>query len=556
VTITIEAIFFKIRYLLLEWSSQLIFLGLMARLYLTLYGVLFITFGLYVAGLVWIPDVALQGTIQGYYERAMIGVYDLLEDRLATRPQSEWDDVIKELEPDFRQGLGLYELQELSLEKSARQKLKQGALFFTNKEEQAIFYKRVPDSNRYLMIVLGSNAEQQEIESVKGIMRLIEERFLAHDKAEWPEVLAELGQLIKMPLALLPLNDSGLPLKRLDDLKAGRIVVLGLEEQRNTYYKKLADSGLVFRAGPFDIPLILRHFNILLLFLLALVTALAVYLWVRPVWRDLNRFDQGVNRFGAGDLDTRLTVSKRSALKPLAEAFNGMAERMKRLIHSHRELTGAVSHELRTPIARLRFRVDMLEDPQSGDDIKRHISAMRKDILELEELVSESLSYSRLDRERPELMQEPVYLQDWLHALLIETKDDIKGVKAELVSQSCTNQLQVQLDSRLMGRAVKNLLRNGCRHAVSQLSVTGDYENGQAKIVVEDDGSGVPPRERKRIFEPFARLGAARDRESGGVGLGLAIVKQIARWHGGRVWVESTPSGGARFVIAWPTTQF
>ncbi|MEW8691084.1 MAG: ATP-binding protein, partial [Candidatus Thiodiazotropha endolucinida] len=77
---------------------------------------------------------------------------------------------------------------------------------------------------------------------------------------------------------------------------------------------------------------------------------------------------------------------------------------------------------------------------------------------------------------------------------------------------------------------------------------------GEARIVVEDDGSGVPEQERERIFEPFARLDTARDRESGGVGLGLAIVNQIARWHDGRVWIETSSMGGARFVIAWPVT--
>ena len=527
----------------------------MARLYLTLYGVLFITCGLFVAGLVWLPDMALQGTIQRYYERAMIGVYDLVENRLAAHPRSEWGEVIDELEPNFKRGLGLYGLEELPLKDSELSKLRQGELIFTDKGEQTSFYKQVPDSDRYLMIILGPTPEQEEIDEVGGIVHLIEERFSERDRADWPEVLAELGQLFKMPLALVPIDDPALPAERLDDIKAGRLVVLGLEEQRDTYYKRLADSELVFRAGPFVVPLILRHFNSLLLFLLALVIALAVYIWVRPVWRDLNRFDRGVSRFGAGDLNTRLTVGKGSALNPLADTFNAMAERMQRLIHSHRELTGAVSHELRTPIARLRFRVDMLEEPLPGEDIQRHITAMRKDIVELEELVSESLSYSRLDRERPELVLEPVYLQDWLQALLIETEEDIQGVTTELALQPDSGQLQVQLDSRLMGRAVKNLLRNGRRHAVSRLVVKGGYQNGLARIVIEDDGNGVPEEERERIFEPFARLDAARDRESGGVGLGLAIVRQIARWHGGRAWVEPAATGGASFVIAWPATQ-
>jgi signal transduction histidine kinase len=527
----------------------------MARLYITLYGLLFITGGLFVLGLVWLPEMVLKGTIQGYYDRSMVGVFGLVEDRLLVRPQQQWDEVIRELEPNFRSGLGLYELQDLPLRKLDQARLQRGEFVFTEKDQQTRFYKRVPNSDRYLMLALGPNIEQQEVDEVEGIVRLIEERFRERDQADWSQVITELGQKFKMPLALLPLDDPSLPADRLAEIEAGKLVVLGLKQHRETYYLRVLDSGLVFRAGPYETPLVLRHFNMVLLVVFALVIALAVYIWVRPIWRQLSRFDRGVNRLGCGDLTTRLEVSNGAALKPLAETFNAMAERIQHLILSHRELTGAVSHELRTPIARLRFRVDMLEEPLSGEDVKRHVKAMRRDIVELEELVSESLSYTRLDRERPDLVFEPVYLMDWLQALLIETEDDIQGVQTALSMQPEYRQLQVQLDSKLMGRAVKNLLRNGRRHASSRLTVIGGYQVGLARIVVEDDGVGVPQQERERIFEPFSRLDVARDRESGGVGLGLAIVRQIARWHEGKAWVESASNGGARFVIEWPATN-
>ncbi|MES9832063.1 MAG: ATP-binding protein [Candidatus Thiodiazotropha sp. DIVDIV] len=527
----------------------------MVRLYLTLYGVLFFTCTLFVLGLVWLPDVALKGTIHDHYERSMFGVFGLVEDRLKAKPDDEWDQVIAALEPNFKNGLALFDFDDLPLEASDLSELKQGEFVFTDKDDQTRFYKRVPDSDRYLMLALGMSNEQQEVEEVEGIVRLIEDLFLQKEQAEWPQILEMLGQRFKMPLSLLPLNDPSLPADRLTDMKAGKVVVLGLQDGRDTYYARVFDSDLVFRAGPYEAPFVLRHFNMLLLVVFALVVAVAVYLWVRPVWRELNRFDQGVSRLGAGDLDTRLTVNKGAALKPLAETFNAMAKRIQKLILSHRELTGAVSHELRTPIARLRFRVDMLAEPLVEEDRDRHIAAMRKDIVELEELVSESLSYSRLDRERPDLVLDTVYLQDWLQALLIEIEDDFPGLKPELISQAKYSQLQVALDSKLMGRAVKNLLRNGRRHAESSLVIKGEYLAGMARIIVEDDGVGVPEQERERIFKPFARLDAARDRESGGVGLGLAIVQQIVRWHDGQVWVERAASGGARFVVAWPATQ-
>jgi signal transduction histidine kinase len=524
----------------------------MARLYITLYGVLFITISLFFVSLTWIPDLVLHDTVKRYYEQAMLGAYELVELRLAEHPPSRWEQEIAKLEANFRYGLELYALDNIDLSEKQQRGVQGGELVFLEEGEQTRFFKRVFDSDQYLMMVLGPNPEQEERDQVEGIVYLIESRFLQHDTSQWPTVLQQMDSAFDIPLAMLALDDPSLPQQRLGDIKAGKTVILGLEEMSETYYKRLGDSDQVFRAGPFPTPPLIRYFNPILYLILALLVALAVYFWVRPVWRDLTRIDRGVREFGTGDLDTRLLVRRRSALKPLADAFNTMADRLQRLIHSHRELTGAVSHELRTPIARLRFRVDMLEEPQHEGDRERHITAMRKDIQELEELVSESLSYSRLDRERPELVLEAFNLKEWLNELLIDLEESLP--MQQVVCEPSADRVDriVNLDSRLMGRAVKNLLRNAHRHATAKIVLRGDHSGGEVSIIVEDDGSGVPEQERERIFEPFARLDSARDRESGGVGLGLAIVNQIARWHGGRVWVEDSDLGGARFIIAWP----
>ncbi|MEW8396315.1 MAG: histidine kinase dimerization/phospho-acceptor domain-containing protein, partial [Candidatus Thiodiazotropha sp.] len=356
--------------------------------------------------------------------------------------------LLTEMAPHVRHGFGLYTLDQIDLSEKQRSDVEAGELIFLEAGEQAQFFKRVFDSDRYLKMVLGPNQEQQERDNVEGIVYLVESRFLNHDPAQWPSVLAQMDNAFDMPLAMLALDDPSLPQDRLADIEAGEVVILGLEEMNEIYYKRLGTSDQVFRAGPFPLPPLLRYFNPILYFLLALLVALAVYFWVHPVWRDLTRIDRGVRELGAGDLDTRLLVRRRSALKPLADAFNTMADRLQRLVHSHRELTGAVSHELRTPIARLRFRVDMLEEPLHEGDRERHISAMRKDIQELEELVSESLSYSRLDRERPELVLEPVNLNDWLNELLIDLEESLPTQRVACECSSDTVDRVVHLDSR------------------------------------------------------------------------------------------------------------
>jgi signal transduction histidine kinase len=107
-------------------------------------------------------------------------------------------------------------------------------------------------------------------------------------------------------------------------------------------------------------------------------------------------------------------------------------------------------------------------------------------------------------------------------------------------------------DAKHMGRAIGNLVQNALRCAHRRIHVCLERCDREAVIHVDDDGPGIPEKDRERIFEPFTRLDSSRSRISGGHGLGLAIVRQIAGWHRGSVTVLDSPMGGARFSIRWP----
>ncbi|KAG1244107.1 hypothetical protein G6F65_021995 [Rhizopus arrhizus] len=103
-----------------------------------------------------------------------------------------------------------------------------------------------------------------------------------------------------------------------------------------------------------------------------------------------------------------------------------------------------------------------------------------------------------------------------------------------------------------MTRALLNLLQNAIRHAGGRVQVSLTSPAPQEYVLtVDDDGPGVPPADRERIFEPFIRLDESRDRGTGGTGLGLAIVSRVARWHHGMALATDSPLGGARFVVSW-----
>ena len=114
----------------------------------------------------------------------------------------------------------------------------------------------------------------------------------------------------------------------------------------------------------------------------------------------------------------------------------------------------------------------------------------------------------------------------------------------------------VVAELRYLHRVMQNLVGNGLRHANAVIFLSARIENGEAVLVVEDDGPGIPEADRARVFEPFTRLDDSRTRSTGGYGLGLSIVNRIVHWFGGRISVDASEAlGGARFTMRWPALR-
>jgi two-component system, OmpR family, sensor kinase ParS len=286
--------------------------------------------------------------------------------------------------------------------------------------------------------------------------------------------------------------------------------------------------------------------------LLAALIGGVLLTWVWPHWRDLERLRGAANLIGAGQLNARASVGKRSSVRELAEHFNQMAERTQQLISSQRELTNAVSHELRTPIARLEFELNLVTHANDEDTRKRLHAEMRADLLVLEDMVSELLTYARLEHPGLELATQSVDATDWLAGVA-----DTVALEAQARGIACDTHVGgvsfVAIEPQFMARALLNLLRNAIRYARQRVHVSIERtDNGHWCLCVDDDGPGIPAADRVRIFEPFTRLDEDRSRATGGFGLGLAIVRRVAEWHHGTVAATDSPLGGARFMLSWP----
>jgi signal transduction histidine kinase len=282
-----------------------------------------------------------------------------------------------------------------------------------------------------------------------------------------------------------------------------------------------------------------------------IAVALATYPIVRTLTRRLERLQDGVLQWGEGDLSTRVPEHGSDEVAFLAKRFNQAAERVETLVKSHEALLASqksllanASHELRSPLTRIRMGVELL-GPSASAAFKSEIA---RNISELDQLIEEILLASRLDARQSDMgTVESVDLVGL-------SAEECARVNAELLlpeGDAVFSELPVQGVAKLLRRAVRNLLENARRHAAGEVSLGLSLLPGQVQIRVCDQGPGVPPELRERIFEPFYRLPGATERD-GGVGLGLALVKSIAQRHGGRAFCEGRPEGGACFVIELP----
>jgi two-component system sensor kinase ParS len=284
--------------------------------------------------------------------------------------------------------------------------------------------------------------------------------------------------------------------------------------------------------------------------MLGVLLGIVLFCWVRPHWRDLEKLRLAAERFGDNDLSARIQLSKRSNIRDLADHFNQMAARIEGLIANQRELTNAVSHELRTPIARLSFELDQLKQQPDPAQNRELIADMYADLGELEEMVSELLTYASLERGATVITRENIQASSWLDSVVGSVALEAEAAGVQLLIVECQVD-EVRIEPRFMARAVINLLRNAIRYADERVEVSLVRSGDHYEVRVNDDGPGVPMDGREKIFEPFSRLDASRDRRTGGFGLGLALVRRVSQSHGGQVEVADSPWGGASFRMTW-----
>jgi len=281
----------------------------------------------------------------------------------------------------------------------------------------------------------------------------------------------------------------------------------------------------------------------LLLVLVAVTTWLVTGRALRPV----TRIREEVDGITAERLHERIAVpASADEIAALASTMNRMLDRLDSSATAQRRFVSDASHELRSPLATIRQHAELAQAHPSATSIGELAEVVSEEGLRLQGIVESLLLLARLD-EGASTLHEAVDLDD----LALGEVRRLRAAGVE-VDGSGIRAARVEGDPRLLGQLLRNLADNAVRHSAGRVAISVVPQDRHVFVMVEDDGAGVPPDERERIFERFVRLDEARSRDAGGSGLGLAIAHGIAAASAGTVSVDDSRWGGARFVVTLP----
>jgi two-component system, OmpR family, sensor kinase len=286
---------------------------------------------------------------------------------------------------------------------------------------------------------------------------------------------------------------------------------------------------------------------------LTLAAALiASFLLAARISGPLRKMSATAAQVDAGDLSPRMRATgPRDEVRILADAFDHMLDRLEDAFARQRGFVSDASHELRTPLTVIRGQLEVLgrEKHPSPDDVRRVEQLVRTELVRMQRLVDDLLVLAKAD-ERDFLHPREIPIPEFVDEL-------VDGMRATADRRFYVGDLprgSLAADADRIAQALRNLLVNAIAHTRDggTVSLTATARNGRLNFDVEDDGPGIEPDQRGRIFDRFHRTDAARTRSAGGTGLGLAIVKAVVDAHGGTVDVGDSRLGGARVSFDVP----
>jgi signal transduction histidine kinase len=278
------------------------------------------------------------------------------------------------------------------------------------------------------------------------------------------------------------------------------------------------------------------------------VAAAASYWLVRRSLQSVDAIRSQVAEISASDLAERVPVpTSGDEIAALAVTMNEMLARIEAGHRAQQRFLGDASHELRSPLATIISGLEVAEAHPELLDAELAINTLLPEAHRMRTLIEDLLLLARADEQSLVLRKEQVPLGDLAE---VEVARMRRGAGCMIHTDICPASLVG--DPAAVSRVIGNLVDNAVRHAKSRVDIAVGSRDGSAILTVSDDGPGIAPAERARVFGRFVRLDANRARSGGGTGLGLAIVAEVVAVHGGTVTIDDRPGGGTKIIVALP----
>ncbi len=294
--------------------------------------------------------------------------------------------------------------------------------------------------------------------------------------------------------------------------------------------------------------------NALLIIVPIVVVALGLAIWwtVGRALRPVRAISSQVTEISGSTLSERVPVpASEDEIAELAALMNEMLDRLESSSERQRAFVADASHELRSPLSTIVAAAEIASvspDPMRLQELAETVSGEAE---RMQLLVADLLDLARLDEDRLELATTAVDVASVCREALDRFVDAAPAISLNAPATAHADGVLSQIE-----RVVFNLAENAVTHAESHVSVTVTPDGADVRIAVEDDGPGISPEDRERIFERFVRLDSSRERKTGGIGIGLALVKAIVDRHRGAIRVgDSAALGGARFEVTLPAAE-
>jgi heavy metal sensor kinase len=303
--------------------------------------------------------------------------------------------------------------------------------------------------------------------------------------------------------------------------------------------------------------------RVLLLVLLAGPAALAgtafVGWWLaRKALRPVERMTSHAEGIGIERLHERVPVPRaHDEIRHLATTLNAMLDRLELGVREKHRLVADASHELRTPLAVMRAELDVsLRADERSPTEREVLESLREEVDRLSRMAENLLVLAQADEGRLALLTSPVALRDAVEGAvrLLRPLGEAKGVGLVVKCDDGGREAEAEADPERLQQVLRNFLDNAIAFTPpgGAICVEAWAHGDEVGVTVIDDGPGIPAEARAHVFDRFYRADPSRSRDGGGSGLGLAICSEIARAHGGRVWVDSAEGRGSAFSIALP----